>query len=477
MSLKLKAIHGFLWSLFDKLINQLGYLAVTVYLARIIGPDSFGLIGMLSIFVLMAESTISHGFSQALVQRSNDLTDEDSSTIFYVNIFWGIFIYFVLYFLAPFIAEFYRQPLLVDISRWLFLVVIINSLSVVVRAKLIIDIDFKSQAFASNLSTIISSAVGILMALNGFSYWSFVCMLILKSVLTTLLLWFNCRWVPKLVFSFASFKSLFGFGANLMLAGLVSTFVNNLYVALIGRYFSSAHVGYYTQAYNLSNYLSTFISSVLQGVSYPVMASIKDQPQRMISVYSQMISLSIMLSFPLLLGFASVAEESVKIFLGDEWAPVVPVLVALCFARMITPVSVINMNLLNVIGRPDLFLKIDLLKLPLTLGALYLALPYGIYGLALASIITSLISYFINSYFPGKMFGFGAFKQLVVGFKYMLASFCMFFILMFFNVDNPYLSISCKFIFGVVFYVLFLVVSKDKHFFDFISLVRKKIKP
>ena len=148
-SLKSKAIEGLLWSLLDKLINQLGFLVVTLYLARIIGPKSFGLIGMLTIFILLFESIVNNGFSQALVQKSKDLTEEDSSTIFYVNLFWGVFIYIVFYFLAPFIADFYRQDILVEISRVLFLVVIVNSLSVVARAKLTISIDFKSLTIVS----------------------------------------------------------------------------------------------------------------------------------------------------------------------------------------------------------------------------------------------------------------------------------------------------------------------------------------
>src|SRR5690606_28138353 len=159
MSLKRKALHGFAWSLTDKLINQLGFLAVTVYLARLIGPESFGLIGMLTIFILLAESVISGGFSSALVQRSNQVTTEDENTVFYINLMWGFGIYAVLYFSAPIIAQFYKEPKLIDISRLLFLVVIVNSLTVVVLAKLIIKIDFKSQAIASTIATLLSASV------------------------------------------------------------------------------------------------------------------------------------------------------------------------------------------------------------------------------------------------------------------------------------------------------------------------------
>ena len=199
---------------------------------------------------------------------------------------------------------------------------------------------------------------------------------------------------PKLIFSMESFKLLFKFGSNLMLAGFVATLINNLYVALVGRYFNATQVGYFTQAQNLSNNLSQFISSTLQGVTYPIMTSVKEDSERLVSIYTQLISVTMLVSLPMLIGFAAVSEEFVRIILGDEWLPVVPVLAALCFARTITPISWINLNILNAVGRSDLFLKVDLSKLPMNLGALFIALPYGIEGLAWAMVCTSFIAFF-----------------------------------------------------------------------------------
>ncbi|HZH87974.1 MAG TPA: oligosaccharide flippase family protein, partial [Chitinophagaceae bacterium] len=174
MSLKQKALTGFIWSASDKLINQLGYLAVTVFIARLIGPESFGLIGMLTVFMLLAESVVNSGFSQALIQKSKAMTEEDASTIFYVNLFLGVCMYVLLYFSAPAIAAFYKQPVLIDIARILFIVILVNALSVVVRAKLTIDIDFKSQAIAGTIAVILSSAIGLYLALNDYGIWSLV---------------------------------------------------------------------------------------------------------------------------------------------------------------------------------------------------------------------------------------------------------------------------------------------------------------
>src|SRR5690554_5585002 len=477
MSLKQKAITGFIWSASDKLVNQLGYLGVTVFIARIIGPESFGLIGMLTIFMMLAESVVSNGFTQALVQRSQKLTDADSSTIFYVNLAWGLAVYSLLYFCAPFIANFYHQQVLVDISRVLFIVVLINSLTVVARAKLTINIDFKSQAIASTFSTILSSVVGIYLALKGYGYWALVWLLITRATFNTIGLWFFCRWYPKLIFSYKSFKSLFSFGSNLILAGLVATFVNNLYVALIGRYFNATQVGYFTQATNLSNYLSQFISSTLQGVTYPIMTSVKNDKERLVNIYTQLISITMLVSVPLLIGFAAVSEDVVKIILGDEWLPVVPVLIALCFARVITPISSINLNILNAIGRSDLFLKVDLSKLPMTLAALFIALPYGIEGLAWAMVCTSFISFFINAYFPGKLFGFGGLAQLKVAYKYIIAAAFMYFSVSQVSIsDSLWLTLAAKVTVGGLIYPALLIIMRDAFLLQNARPIVNKIK-
>lgn len=477
MSLKQKALHGFAWSLADKLINQLGYLIVTIYLARLIGPESFGLIGMLTIFMLLAESVISNGFSAALVQRSNQVTPEDESTVFYINMAWGVAMYILLYFSAPFIAQFYKAPQLIDISRLLFVVIIINSLVVVVRAKLTINIDFKSQTIASTIATLLSGVVGIYLAQLGYDYWAFVWMLVVKSALNALLIWLLCRWLPQFIFSVESFRRLFKFGSNLMIAGFVATFVNNLYIALIGRYFNATQVGYFTQANNLSNNLYLVLSSTLQGVTYPILTSVKEDRERLVSIYKKLISLTMLVSLPLLIGLAAVSHEVVLLFLGEEWLPVAPVLSILCFARAITPISAINLGILNAIGRSDLFLKVDLSKLPMTLAALIISVPYGVEAVAWSMVATSAIAFFINAYFPGKLFGFGGWSQLKVAAKYIIAAAIMYVAVSQLELEVVlWLGLIVKISVGMLLYPLLLVIMRDQSLIRYISLLIGKVR-
>lgn len=429
---------------------------------------------MLTVFMLLAESVVSGGFTQALVQKSQFMTEEDASTIFYVNMLWGVAMYVLLFFAAPAIAAFYKQPLLIDISRVLFLVILINSFSIVARAKLTINIDFKSQAIAGTFATVLSAMVALYLAAEDYGIWALVGLILSKAFFLNLGLWFFCHWYPKLIFSVQSFKELFKFGSNLMLAGLGATLLNNLYIALIGRYFNATSVGYFTQGTNLSNFLSGFISSTLQGVTYPIMTSIKEDRTRLVEVYKQLISITMLVSLPLLIGFAAVAETFVLLFLGEEWLPTVPVLIALCLARAVTPISAINMNILNAIGRSDLFLKVDLLKYPMVLAGFLIGINYGIEGVAWAMVVTSFISFFINAYFPGKFFGFGGIAQLQVAYKYIIAAFAMYFSVSQVSIsDDLLLALAAKVILGGLIYPALLIIMRDAFFLKYLILIKK----
>jgi|LSQX01.1.fsa_nt_gb O-antigen/teichoic acid export membrane protein len=410
-------------------------------------------------------------FEQALIQKSKAMTEEDASTIFYVNLFLGVCMYVLLYFSAPAIAAFYKQPVLIDIARILFIVILVNALSIVVRAKLTIDIDFKSQAIAGTIAVILSSAIGLYLALNDYGIWSLVWLILSKAFFLNIGLWLFCHWHPKLLFSTQSFIQLFKFGSNLMLAGIGVTLLNNFYIALIGRYFNPASVGYYTQATNLSNFLSTFISSTLQGVTYPIMTSIKEDRTRLLEVYKQLISITMLVSLPMLVGFAAVADTAVLLFLGEEWLPTVPVLITLCLARAMTPISAININILNAIGRSDLFLKVDLSKYPMVIAGFFIGINYGIEGVAWAMFTTTFLSFFVNAYFPGKFFGFGGIAQLKVAYKYIIAAAFMYFSVQHVYIDTSlWVTLVAKIVLGAFIYLVVVLLLRDRFLLD-------KLKP
>lgn len=460
MSLKQKAIKGMSWAAIDVVVNQIIMFFIMAYLARILGPDSFGLIGMLAVFIAISQSLVDSGFSQALVQRSKRASDEDFSTAFIINLCISLLLYMALFVAAPFIADFYDEQQLVHVSRILFLVLVINALSLVANAKLAIKLDFRSVTLANSVSTLFGASLAVYLAVQDFEHWSLVFMSLLKASLNALLLWWFCRWVPRFRFSINSCRELFGFGSKLLFAGLVAQVMNNLYVILTGRYFNATQVGYLTQSTQLTQRASGVISGVLQRVTYPVMTSVNDDRNRMVAIYKQLIEASMLVALPAMAGFAAIAEPFVHLFLGDQWSPIIPVVIIMCFARVITPISSINLNILNAIGRSDLFLKVDLSKLPMGIVAVFVAAPYGVQAIAWAMLITSAVSFFINAYYPGKLFGFGALSQLAVAWKLVAATTVMLAVISLISSSSPAVEIVIKVFTGILVYVIMLTILR-----------------
>lgn len=474
MTLKNKAINGVLWALFDKIINQVGSFILLIYLSRVLTPSDFGLIAMLTIFLAVAQSLIDSGFSQALIQKSTKVTEDDLSTVFYVNLVISIILYFLLYISAPLISSFYHHPELTTLSRVLFVVVIINAVALVPRTKLSIAIDFKSQGLINSASTIVSAIIAVYMVTNAFGYWSLVGMNIAKSLTSTFLLIVFSRWYPKWMFSLESFKNLFSFGANLLISGVIGTAVQNLYSILIGRYFSATQVGYFQQGYNYTNILSSTLSSVIQGVTYPIMTSIQEDENRLVHIYAKVMGIITLVSFPVFFGFSAIAEEFVLIFLGEKWEPIIPLLIVLSFARLITPISTLNMNILNARGRSDLFLKTDLCKIPIIITALFIAIPYGIFAVAIAQLFSVFMSFFINTYYPGKLFGFGAKEQLKQIIPVAIASFFMYLSIYFIKLGSLEVQMITKIVVGGFVYILLCWTFKVKAFNDVMNIISNR---
>jgi teichuronic acid exporter len=410
-SLKNRALTGMVWNSIEKLAIQGISFVIGIILARILMPADYGLIGMLAIFFAFSDLFVGSGFSMALIQKP-ERTEVDYSTIFHFNLMVGVAVYVILFFSAPLIAQFFNTPQLTILTRILSLSIIINSLSIVQQTRLTIQLDFKTQALISLFAVVISGSIGILMAYHGFGVWALVAqMLSTALVRTTSLFCFN-KWLPLLTFSVPSFKQLFGFSSKLLGAGLVATIVNNLYPILIGKMFAARDLGFYTRARQYPEVLSGTITTVLQGVTFPILASLQNDRERMVSVYGRLMRMVVFFVVPSLTLFALLAEPFVRLFLTEKWMPVVPLMQWLCFARMITPISALNMNILNAIGRSDLFFFVDISKLPLTIAALVITIPLGLRAVVIGHFATSFICFFINAYYPGKLFGFGAVRQI-----------------------------------------------------------------
>ena len=329
---------------------------------------------------------------------------------------------------SPAISIFLKEPILINIMRIIGLILIINALSIIPRTVFVRNINFKTQTKVSLISSIGSGFVGISMALAGMGVWSLVGQQLSRQLLNTSFLWMFCKWHPNLEFSLKSFNELFGFGSKLLLSGLINTIYQNIYYIIIGRFYASSLLGQYTRAEQFNTIFSTNLTTVVQRVSYPVLSSIQEEPERLREAYRKVIRTTMLISFACMLGLAAVAKPLILILIGVKWLPAVYFLQIICFAGMLYPLHAINLNILQVKGRSDLFLKLEMIKKFIAVGPIVVGIYCGIEYMLWGSVFTSFIAYFLNSYYSARLIDYPTMDQL----KDILPTFLTSFIVAFF---------------------------------------------
>lgn len=410
-SLKDKTVKGVIWSAVDRFSAQGIQFVFSILIARLLMPEDYGVIAMIGIFLAVSNTFIDSGFGTALV-RKIDRTEADFSTVFYFNNIVAILFYLVLFFAAPAIARFYDTPLLVPVTRVVALTLPIGALSGIHSAKLSIAIDFKSRAKISIVSAILTGSVGLWMAYSGYGVWALVVQTLCASVIRTLMLWIIVKWFPKLIFSWASFKELFTFGSKLLASGLLDTIYNNIYTLVIGKIFSPSVLGVYGKAKALADFPSSNITSVLQSVSFPVLSAIQNEEERLADAYKRFLKISAFVIFPLMLGLSSVADPFIRLVLTDKWENTIYLLQIICFAMMWYPIHAINLNILEVKGRSDYFLKLEIIKKIQGVTILCITVPMGIAVMCYGQVVSSLISLIWNTYYTKRLIGYGYWAQM-----------------------------------------------------------------
>lgn len=410
-SLRNKAINGVLWSAADRFSVQGVQFILGIILARLLSPTDYGMIGMLAIFFAISQTFVDSGFSTALIQK-NKCTNEDFSSVFYINVLIGFVVYFTLYILAPLIESFFNTQGLALLTRVLGINIIISSLAVVQRAKLTIEIDFRTQTKASLISIVFGGAVGLTLAYNGYGVWALVFQSLIITIANTSLLWFFSSWKPAFVFSMSSARTLFSFGSKLLSTSLLNTIFKNIYFLVIGKFFSAQELGYYTRAQQLQKLPSENITGIIQRVTFPVMSSIKDDNRRLQSAARKFIKLSTFVTFPLMVGLMVLAEPLVRLILTEKWLPVVPLLQLFCMVGILYPIHSININLLLVKGLSGLVFKLEIIKKVIIIIGLIITVPIGIKALIMGQIIISILAFFINTFYSGKHINYNSWSQI-----------------------------------------------------------------
>ncbi|MFA0415184.1 lipopolysaccharide biosynthesis protein [Vibrio renipiscarius] len=412
---------SFKWSAVERILTQAIQLIVIVALARILGPEAFGLIGMITIFIAISQTLTDSGFSSALI-RKLDVNEADYATVFYFNIAISVCCYGCIFLLAPYIASYLEKEILIELIRYTGVTVLLNGLVIIQKVQLTRGMDFKTLSKVSVISVCIGGGGAIIVALLDYGVWALVVNSILTSIVSTLLLFSALRWYPKFGFSFKIFKPLFDFSSKLLTASLLDVFFENIYQLLIGKYYSAISLGYFTQAKLLSYLPTNTFSMIVQRVTYPYLSRQQNSIDDLRESFKNILESVSFVFFPLMSILCFSSEPLVTIVLGETWTAASEILSVLCCCYIFYPVHSINLNLLNVLGRSDLFLKLEVIKKIIITIVLVFSVNNGVIAMCYGLVVYSIVSNFVNAYYTHRFIGVKLREQVSISGPILLIS-------------------------------------------------------
>jgi teichuronic acid exporter len=420
-SLRNKATSGVVWSAFER-FGQVGCAFVLqIFLARLLAPEQFGLIAMVTVFITISNVLVDAGFSQALIQRK-EVADLDVTTVFYFNLLIAVLLAALLCWVAPFIAQFYESEELTLIVRILSINLLFAGLGAVHKAKLTREMRFKKLFFVSFPATLVGGLVGVALALQGYGVWALVGQSLLMRGMIAGLLWIFTGWRPSWAFDFKCIKEMFPYGSRLAVSGVLNVGFSNLYVLVIGKVFTPVEVGLFQRARLFQQLPVGNIQTIIGRVAFPLFSSVQDDPVRMKRGLSQAIQLVSLLVLPCMALLAAIAEPMVFVLIGEKWQACVPYLKLLCIVGALYPLHAMNLNLLAAIGRSDLFLRLEIIKKVFIVLNILITYRFGVQAMIVGMIATSSISLLLNTYYTKKFVDYGITQQLLDLFKWIVIS-------------------------------------------------------
>lgn len=478
-SLRNTTIKGVGWSFADSLLSQGITFLVGIILARLLSPEEYGLLGILMIFIIISETIVNSGLSSALI-RKKAVSEQDFSTVFVTNLVLSFFMYGVLFVCAPLISLFFQKPELTILLRVMGSIVIINALSLVPLTKLTRNVNFKTITFCSLAATGISGLIGISMAVGGCGVWSLIGQQMSRQLVYTIALWIANKWIPLFTFNMNSFRELWGFGWKLLASSLIDTTWKEIYKVVIGKCYSPATLGQYTQAHFYSDLFSRNMSSVIQRVSYPVLSKIQDERERLKQAYRQVIKVTMLVTFVFMFGLAGCAKQFIYVLIGEQWLPCVGYLQILCFSMALYPLHAINLNMLQVQGRSDLFLKLEIIKKCIAIIPILLGIFIDIYCMLIGSVIVGWFAYYLNAYYSGPYLNYSVWAQIKDIMPSLLLSFGMAIIVLLIGLIpmSPYILLPLQIVSGAIIVLTICETIKLDEYIQIkdiaLSLLKKK---
>ncbi|MGI6677929.1 MAG: lipopolysaccharide biosynthesis protein [Dehalobacterium sp.] len=407
-----KAVLGSLfWRFMERGSTQVIHFIISIVLARLLLPRDFGIIALITVFIAVADTFVQSGLTSALVQKE-EVDATDYSSVFFINLIIAGFIYLFFLGAAPLIAEFYQEPMITSIFRWLSLIVIFGALNNIQYVVLAREMKFKKSFLVSIGGILASGTVGITMAYQGYGIWSLVFSQITGQAVSTVILWLSVRWRPRLLFSFSRLRGLFGFGSKLLCSGLLDTIFNNIYPLVIGKLYGKTMLGFYNRGQSIPAMLVNNINGAITGVMFPALSHHQNDPLRVKAMMRRSMLSSAFLVFPMMFGLATVAKPMILLIFTEKWLPCVPFLQLLCISFAFWPVHTANLQAINALGRSDIFLRLEVIKKALFALIIACTIPFGIYFMVAGQALSSVIGTIINAW-PNKYLFNYAFQEQV----------------------------------------------------------------
>lgn len=453
-NLKAQTKKGLYWTFFNQFSNYGMQFIIGIVMARLLSPEDFGITALPAVFLALANVFVDSGFANALIRKPN-LTEKDLSTAFYYSLIVGVICYLLLFFLSPEVARFYNTPILEKLLRITAITFLFTPLGTPQRVILNRSLDFKTPTKINIVTRMVAGMLGIIFAYIGYGIWALVISNLFSTISGVVLNWTAVRWMPRTRWSGESFRYLWGYGNKLMLSSIIDTAYKNIAPIFIGKFYTPSDLGVYNRALGYANLPSQNVTQTIRSVTFPVLAKMQDNNVVLAVNYRRMLKVLCFVVFPLMLLLAGLAKPLVMVMLTSKWEGCILLLQILCFSQMWYPVAAINLNLLQVKGRSDLFLRLEIIKKIIGIVVLSITLPLGMYVFCYGSIVCSLLDIFINTYYTQQLLGISLRKQIIDILPSLSMSLAAYVLLLFIvNTINDYF---CQLAIGVLATLIFYI--------------------
>ena len=470
-----KVMINLIWKFLERVGAQVVSFIVSIVLARLLMPDAYGTVALITVFTTVLQVFVDSGLGNALIQKKNT-DDIDFSTVFYTNITFCVILYSLIYLLAPSIAMFYNKDELVPLIRVVSITILISGIRNVQQAYVSKKMMFKKFFFSTLGGTISAATIGIVLALNGFGVWALVAQQLTNLFVSTLILWFVVKWRPKLVFSFQRLKQLYKYGWKLLASALLDTVYNNCTQLIIGKIYSSGDLAYYNKGKQFPELIVVNVNSSIDSILLPAMSEVQDKKEHIKNMTRRSIKMSMYIMAPCMIGMAAVASNIIEILLTNRWAGSVIFMQIFCIVFMFYPIHTANLNAIKAMGRSDLFLKLEIIKKAIGTGLLIATMFVSVKAMAYSLLVSCFTSQIINVWPNKRLLDYGYKEQIKDIYPTLLLAVIMGVVVYLFNFINmsAIVTLLVQIIVAIFMYIVGSVVFKNESFYYLIGMLKQK---